>query len=613
MVQFTQSPEGIRIEAAGYKLFFPADRPFAMLDDAAGNRWAELFLGGSLHAREGQDDTARIDAPVLEETPDGLRVTIGALSSFWQEKAMIFICRDTEIEASIRVKGEGRPTDVHLFGGYYSGHLRFGSGFFLSGARFRSLFNPEPFGSERRAVPASEATLIDVAGSGALPGRRHWVFTPAPFCYGVSLSPVASAAGLRSGSIATDQGGVTVAADAPEQSALEAAVEGELPPGPWLMMGLATRPGEHQFTAFHYDGLEDGFSFKLAYEGQTPVAGEFETPAILFQMGAPDPYAGLERYAATLRAQGLVPTEAPADRPAWWSEPIQCGWGAQCHLSNLAKGRAPDFCTQANYDKFLTALEANQLHPGILVIDDKWSGDYGTCVVDEQKWPDLKGWIARRHDAGQKVLLWWKAWDAEGLPAEQCVRNSAGLGVTADPSNPAYEETLRAAVRLMLSPEGYNADGFKVDFSARTPSGPGLTRHGREWGTELLHKLLWILRDEAKKVKADALVMTHTPNPYFESVTDMIRLNDVNTGSPVVPQMIHRARVAKAACPNRLIDTDNWPMPSRAAWREYLKVQNDLGIPSLYFATALDCMEPLEEEDYANIRRVWSEHRARVK
>lgn len=161
----------------------------------------------------------------------------------------------------------------------------------------------------------------------------------------------------------------------------------------------------------------------------------------------------------------------------------------------------------------------------------------------------------------------------------------------------------------MLSADGYDADGFKVDFTARTPSGPALKRHGREWGVELLFRLLWILWDEAKRVRPEALVVTHAANPYFARVTDMIRLNDVNAGSPVVPQMLHRARVARAACPHHLIDTDNWPMPSRQAWREYVKVQGEIGVPALYYATHLDTGEPLEEDDYEALRRLFARAR----
>lgn len=601
-MRLTQDAAGVRVETQSYSLFFPADRPFAMLADAAGNRWVELFLACSLHGMEGLDATAALGAPVVEAAGtapgDAIRITITADSTRWRTKELVFLCQEEYLQAHVRVEGEARLTDVHLFGGYYSGHLRWGSGFFQSGFRFRSLFNPEPWGSEQRALPATQSTAIDVMGT-SLPGKAHWFFTPAPYCYSASLHAPADAV-FTAGSLGADQGGAPV-----ERTPLSDTAAG-LPEGPWMTMGLAVSPGEHNFTGFHYDAVEYAFSLRLAYEGCTRVDGAFETPAVRFFFGDADPYAGVARYVASLGNP-----DQPCERPDWWSEPIQCGWGAQCQLAGVGGGRAPDYCTQANYDQFLGALEAHGLDPGILVLDDKWQAAYGTCEADTAKWPDLRGWIDRQHAKGRRVLLWLKAWDAEGLPPDQCVRNFAGQPIAADPSNPAYAATLRQAIRLMLGPGGYDADGFKIDFSARTPSGPGLTRHGREWGVELLHKLLAIIYDEAKRVKPDALIMTHTPNPYFATVTDMIRLNDINGGAPVVPQMIHRAKVARAACPALLIDTDNWPMPSRDQWRAYLQVQNELGVPSLYFATELDTMEPLEPEDYAAIRSVWAEARRR--
>ena len=239
------------------------------------------------------------------------------------------------------------------------------------------------------------------------------------------------------------------------------------------------------------------------------------------------------------------------------------------------------------------------------MINDKWSLTYGQSEVDPAKWPDLSGWIARAHGRGQKVLLWWKAWDPEGLPPEACVTNELGESVAADPTSPAYTALLRESVRRMLL--DYGADGFKVDFSARTPSGPGLKRHGHAWGVSLLHELLRLLRDEAKRCKPDALIMTHTPHPAFADVSDMIRLNDVNAGADVNAQMLHRARVARAALPQHLIDTDNWPMPSRAAWRDYLRLQPRLGVPSLYFATHLDGDgQPITPDDARLIRGTWA-------
>jgi hypothetical protein len=42
----------------------------------------------------------------------------------------------------------------------------------------------------------------------------------------------------------------------------------------------------------------------------------------------------------------------------------------------------------------------------------------------------------------------------------------------------------------MLSPDGLDADGFKIDFTARTPSGSSLRHRDARWGAALLHEQL---------------------------------------------------------------------------------------------------------------------------
>jgi hypothetical protein len=278
---------------------------------------------------------------------------------------------------------------------------------------------------------------------------------------------------------------------------------------------------------------------------------------------------------------------------------------------------APRYSRQELYEGWLDLLGAHGVDPGTVVIDDKWQRSYGENEADEEKWPHLPGFVHRRHGAGQHVLLWLKAWDCEGVPNEECIRTSAGLPVAVDPTNPAYERRLRASVRRMLSPEGYDADGFKIDFTHRIPVGPGLETHGDAWGLELMKQYLGIVHDEAGRVKPDALVVAHAPHPYLADVVDMIRLNDMVDLTLLQPEddsvltaLRRRAEVARIARPDAPIDTDNWPVPNRDAWREYVRAQPELGVPALYFATAIDItQEPLEAADYALIRASWARYR----
>jgi hypothetical protein len=186
-----------------------------------------------------------------------------------------------------------------------------------------------------------------------------------------------------------------------------------------------------------------------------------------------------------------------------------------------------------------------------------------------------------------------------------------------DPANPQTRELLRTIMQELLSPDGLDADGLKIDFTARTPSG-WAARGAGSWGIALLHELLETVYAAAKDAKPDALIITHTPHPSFVDVTDMIRLNDMirlgdgNSSESVLPQMTHRARVVHAACPELLVDTDDWCVPNLAAWREYLQAKGVFGVPALYYAEKLDASgEELEPGDFEAIKAVWSEWRHR--
>jgi hypothetical protein len=256
--------------------------------------------------------------------------------------------------------------------------------------------------------------------------------------------------------------------------------------------------------------------------------------------------------------------------------------------------------------------------PGTIAIDDKWARRYGTCEPDVEKWPDLRRWIDDRRANGQRVVLWWKAWDPEGLPTAACVRTARGDPVAIDPDHPDGERAIRTAVRRMLAGDALDADGLKIDFTGRTPSGADLIHSGDGWGIELLRRLLELVRDEAKRVRPDCLLIGHVPEPTLAPLLDMLRLNDMlrlddpAPRVPIVPQMRYRASVVAAANPEHLIDTDDWCAPDLENWRQYAEVKPMLGVPALYYATGLDLSgELFEERDYDLLRATWARYRER--
>jgi len=541
-----------------YRLDFATNGRYVTLASVERTPLLTLSLLAAVDTVDAVDETLSISRP---EHGDSAFV-VERRSTLWERAWLELRCLDTCVELQSFVRGRGAITDARLLGGQSLIH---GAplGHVWSRSALQTLFTPSPEDGAAHVRPLSEGTAIGVVGDGE-PGRGRWLFTPAPLY-------VAFGDGTT-----------------------------------WLDLGVAAPVAEMRFAECSLETTVGGFALRLDYDGRTSVDGEFATPTLVLTPNVPDLHAGLRRHRNDLARRAAAPEPQPRDSPAWWREPIFCGWGAQCHLEIVEGGLARDYATQERYDGFLAHLEGHGLVPGTIVLDDKWQATYGGNEPDTAKWPDLRAWIAERHARRQHVLLWWKAWDPEGLPADICVTNPDREAVALDPNDEAARAELQTIVARMLGPDGLDADGLKVDFTARTPTGRALTSAGGTSGIALLHELLSIVYRAAKEAKPDALIITHTPHPSFVDVTDMIRLNDIISGD-VVEQMTARADIVRSACSELPIDTDDWRVPNKREWRAFLERKPAIGVPSLYYATHIDSTgEELDEDDYAALRNVWS-------
>lgn len=610
-ITVTRSETEVVVASAAYTLGVALGRLSATLASADGELWSDLSLVSSVDRVGTPDEASGPPTVSVEEEAGGdVVVRVSCDSSAWSSRVLVLRCTVSAVRAQIEVTTEdddARIADVTVFGG--RAVLPSGAaGTFRSGIRFPSVFVPTPTEPVQVVRPSSSQAQLGVVGD-AEPGRLHGIFSPPPLLFAF--------------------GRPAIAADAPHGPT-------DMPVGDWLGVSVVAPVEDLGFTTVRYDALDGGFLVRLAYEGHTRVrAGGWSSPEfVLRPAGAP--LTAIRDYRDDLAERGWA--GGPPAAVDWWSEPIFCGWGAQCALAvrmshegealatdnadgfvlPAGAGFAPDLARQDLYDRWLGRLAERGIHPGTIVIDDRWQAEYGTNTVDTGKWPDLRAWIDARHADGQRVLLWFKAWDPSGLPPELTVQDPHGRPVAVDPSNPAYLQALAEQVAGMLSPDGLDADGFKVDFTQRAPSGSSLQVHADDvWGVAALHAILRVIHDTAASVKPDALVVTHTVHPSFGDVSDMIRLNDVLEDSadgepvPVVDQVRFRHDVAAAALPEHLIDTDQWPMPSRAEWLAYARVQPQLGVPALYYVESIDnSREVIGDTDLDEIAALWREYRA---
>lgn len=553
--------------------------PYLELSDADGLRWMRLCVLSSVHTRAVPDETMRIEEPDVREQTDAVVLTVRTASTAWRSRTLEVRCTAESVELTLAAEGEGELTDVTLLGG--DGVLPTGaSGTFRSGFAAQSLYVPSPTEPIAFVRPIWSAASLGVVGD-ADPGRLNGIFSPPPLALAFGRSP----------------------ADVP-------LVPGE---GPWLAAWLRGPVESMHFTTVRFDPVDGGALLRLAHEGHERVDGGWRSPTLVIRPVA-SPAAALQEYRADLVAAGDAPATTPDIAP-WWLQPIFCGWGAQ-----VARGGAPapELCRQSIYDEFLDRLAGASLSPGTIVIDDRWQAEYGTAEPDVDAWPDLRGWIAARHAEGRRVLLWFKAWDPAGLPPEECVTDADGRPVAADPGSPAYLARLEAIVQRLLDPEGMDADGFKVDFTQRAPSGRTLRSAPDSdgvWGIAALHRLVGRLHAAAHRVRPDALVITHTVHPSFAGVTDMVRTNDVlehDTAGrpvPVAAQLRARQEIVATTLPGHPVDTDQWPMPNRAEWLEYAHAQTGFGVPALYYLERVGEDEPIDEQHLAAIGRTWDDYR----
>ncbi len=127
---------------------------------------------------------------------------------------------------------------------------------------------------------------------------------------------------------------------------------------------------------------------------------------------------------------------------------------------------------------YANAIVDNGFPPGVLMIDDKWSTEYGDLRFDPKKSPDPKAMFDELHELGFKVMLWTTPFisekseyfdmlaekgmlvrNADGSPA--MIRWWNGKDAALDMTNPRAVEWYCDKLDRLVNE--YGVDGFKFD------------------------------------------------------------------------------------------------------------------------------------------------------
>jgi len=600
--RLNDSGRGFSFRVGDIDVAYSMARPYHVTIASSGFA-QELFLPGGCDTREAEDVTQGLIDVRQTDIDGGRRITWRFRSSLW-DKQVHLLFRPDRCEYQMEVLGIGLVDTLHIFEGL--------------GPHVKDNL-PVKHLNDKRSTPYGRYSTKS-------PMRFDQVLSPEPNVY--HEQEIESGGFAQIGTVcALDQHGGNFIANPGifcfvlRQNAAERC----------LALGLAVEPGGHRFSSYEYVGAPDGFGLRLQYHGRLRVDGRFATPRILLLFAGSEEEA-LRRYVDHLQAEGLVPT-VQRSQYAWWRGPIVCGWGQQCHMADLfrvrsGRGRPPDnaaymMCTQPHYEGFVRELRRARLEWTALIIDVQWTAAGGLKEVDTGRWPDMPGFVRRLHAAGKKVLLWWAPWEADGLSVDDCILQVVApdpargevRGATRvlypDISLPRVRRFLQERLASFLTQRGCDLDGLKLDHVVDTAPAVDLrypSGSAEPAGVEMLHDYLLFLYTTAKSLKRDCLVIGQSPNPYFADTCDMVRIGPSYTSraESVIEEMVFRARMARLAESDWLIDMDGWPMPSLAALLEYLPVQARLGVPSLYYSTHVDTTgEPLTAQAVRTIRSAW--------
>lgn len=505
---------------------------------------------------EERDRDVFITPPVLTAGTDCTSITWSARSTLWEKKEYVLQCWPDAAFFHVRVFGIGRLGAVRYF-----------------------------------------------AASGSARSR-----------YEVSryLEPVAHPGGKSLPQYLTtaQDGEINLGYLAPPMLAYPFTLDGSM----WLALGLAPKPGHYNIDHFrchffHTDSDVQPFYLSTDFLGYTVMHGQYDLPSIAITSGMTE-FAALAAQTHALVSYAGHPRRDWADSPRWWYGPMFCGWGEQGYYTpkhfQTSAAQQPYSCMSDEIDEL-------GLRPTAIIIDDKWMTNYGEALPDPEKWPDMRAFVEREHAKGRRVMLWFKAWNSEGIPADECF-NLWTQPYGTDPTSPAYQERMFRLMHTLLSVDAgcYNCDGFKVDFANVMPLGHDLRGHENGvYGLELLKRWYTLFYTAAKAVKPDCLVNTSCAHPYYADVTDQGRLHDYDARLRAAWEVrSFRQKLFQAALPGISIDTDGvWS--SRREIMDFNRRAVELGVPVLYQLHG-DENNIFNRDDLREISGIWTDYSKRM-
>lgn len=130
--------------------------------------------------------------------------------------------------------------------------------------------------------------------------------------------------------------------------------------------------------------MNSTFYLSTDQNGHTNVDGSWTAPEII-GYGARDELDALQSYSDYYFASGIAETKKPTVTPRFWHGPLACGWVEQIVEGHRTDKRPIEFASEKFYEDYVKRLSEHELHPQVLIIDDKWQDEYAAAMPDPAK------------------------------------------------------------------------------------------------------------------------------------------------------------------------------------------------------------------------------------
>jgi len=271
--------------------------------------------------------------------------------------------------------------------------------------------------------------------------------------------------------------------------------------------------------------------------GQARGPGRLQLGATLYWTTGPTYREAIRNYYLGLVNAGIVQKKKnSATKNAVVAAPQFNTWGAQ-----VAAGKETKNFDEPFLDSLYEGMKAAGMKPAMIVLDDKWEGEYGLLEHSAERFPNFEKTLARFRADGHRIGMWAAFMRCEkpsslGLTEAHMLHRSDGkpVYIGGKPGGYYLFDFTQPEVQQVMSDRAkkyvrrYDPDLVKFDFGYELPALSAAAPKDMTWaGERLLQCGLNVILKSMKEVKPDLVVMYYCLSPLFTDHFDLHSVDDL--------------------------------------------------------------------------------------